>query len=164
MRRVLLSVALLAVSACASAPSLQSATALHNQTKHALESVDYVWSPIYLTAATRASEVTEGDDKAYQEATAPYDHINELINHARQFEQVFQLAVSQWKLHADDGGMLREVAPCGVEAMNALGDALLAIPGAGSPLYALTKVLARELAGLAPGGECKQPTAAGAHP
>jgi hypothetical protein len=153
-------VALLAVSACASGPSLQSAISLHNQYKHALEGVDTQWTPVRLNAAARASELAGDNDKAYQDANAPFDHINELINHARQFEQIMQLAISQWQIHADDGGMLREVAPCGVEAMNELGDALLAIPTVGPALYPLSKVLARELSELAPGGECKRPAVA----
>jgi len=165
MRRVLLAFALLAVSACASGPSLQSAIGLHNQSMHVLDAVDVHWAPVYTAAMVRASAKFPDDDVAYRGALTEFDAVNEFINHARQFTQLLHLAVEQWQALNDGGDMLAEIAPCGVEALNRLGDAFVAIPTAGAGLYAMSKMLALQVERYSDGGEChQQPVAAEVRP
>lgn len=164
LRVLVLAFALLATSACASGPSLQSAIGIHNQTKHVLEAADVVWAPVYADATRRADAAHQDDDKAYREAMEPYTVVNAFINAARQIEQAMYLAIEQWQAGTDDGGMLHEVAACGVDDLRGMSTALESVP-AGAPLAAVSDMLAAQVSLLANGAVCKTPlVAAGVHP
>lgn len=160
VRRVTMMAFALFASACASGPAgaalqLRDAVALHNESKHVLEAVDRLWTPVYMAAKVNAAQAFPDDDKAYGIATERYDHVDTLINAARSCEQIMHLAVSRWRDGLDDGGMLREVADCEAEAFDGLAAALIEITGpVPAQLYAETKVIAMQLAGIAAGAQC----------
>lgn len=145
----------LALTACASGPSLQQAIAIHNTTKHVVEAADAAITPVYHAAVEAADAAHPDDEVAFNVAMADMRAVQEALTTAKTIEQGMHLAVEQWAAGADDGHMTKEVAACGSKALAALGQHAAAVGSqVGNWLYAATTTLSFQLERLSDGAVC----------
>lgn len=150
--RVVTLMTALALTACASGPSLNDAAKLHNVVKHIVQSADDAIAPAYAKAAEAADAAHPDDEVAFQAAMADMNAAKEALVVAKRIEQGLHLAVDQWQAGVDDGRMTREVAACGSEALKGLGQRVASF---GPWLYAATTTLSIQLAQYADGAPCR---------
>jgi hypothetical protein len=150
--RVMLMATALALTACATGPSIEDAAKLHNTLKHIIQSADDAVVPAYRAAAEEADRAHPDDEVAFQAAMAEFDAAKEALVVAKRIEQGMHLAVDQWAAGADDGRMTKEVAACGAESLKDLGQRLV---GVGPWLYAAATALSLQLAQYANGTDCR---------
>jgi hypothetical protein len=150
--RVMLLMTALALTACATGPSLNDATKLHNTLRHVISAADDTFAPAYTAAAEEADRAHPDDEVAFQAAMAEFNAAKEALIVAKRIEQGMHLAVDQWQAGTDDGRMTREVAACGSEALKDLGQR---VAGIGPWLYAASTALSFQLAQYADGTDCR---------
>lgn len=148
----------LSASACAAATgSLQSAISVHNTTERVIKAVDAGITPLYKIAGNAADIAWPDDNAAFSKAMAPLDTAVGWLNDAKQAEQLLQLGVAQWQSGVVGGeAMAREMAACGVDAMNRLGDVAELIPGVGPILAREALTVASDFTTIAAGAVCNQ--------
>lgn len=156
MRWVMVMLLAAASTACASGPSLQQATSLHNTYKHLVQDADGFVAPLFDNAERVIASTYRNDDAAYARAMEPFNQALNALGVAKRGEQLLQLAISQWQAGLDDGGMVKEVAACGAQSVGALAPQLASLPG-GAVWYGAVGFLADQLERLADGRPCATP-------
>ncbi len=132
MRTMILLFALTA--GCTSA--LEDATTATILTRQSLEIVDDIWTPLYTVALIQANAEHPDDEVAFAAATAKADLVHKSIEAARAAQQLLHLAVQQWRA-GDEGATWADVAPCALEDLGSMADAVRGVnPPAGDRVAA----------------------------
>lgn len=156
--RVLCALCLAVCAACASAPNLEQAVAVHNTMRQVILDSDQAFAAVYSTVEPAIAAETHGDDVAYNKAIAPYQALLSALALAKKAENTLHLALSQWQAGKLDDGLVRAAYACAADAAQTLSNAAGVMPSGGA-LYATSVALQVELRSLAAGAACVVPGA-----
>jgi hypothetical protein len=146
------------VAACASAPNLEQAIAVHNTMRQVVLDADQAFAAVYSTIEPAVAAETPNDAAAYDKAIAPYKTVLSALTAAKQAENTLYLALSQWQVGKLDAGLVKAAYACAADAMRALSNASGSLP-AGGALYAASFATQAGLREFADGASCVLPEA-----
>jgi hypothetical protein len=146
------------VAACASAPNLEQAIAVHNILRQIVLDSDQAFAAVYSTVEPAVASETHGDGAAYDRAIAPYKVVLQALTLSKQAENTLYMALVQWQSGMMDPSAVKAAYACSADAMRALSTAAGAMP-AGGALYAQAFAIQAELRAMADGAVCAPPGA-----